>query len=252
MCRSSGSGWYRLKERALYELGVTGTRVKVASVTRRTYDQYCGLARALDILGERWSMLVVRELLIGPKRFSDLMDGLPGIGANALSSRLKSLEADGLIEKRRLPPPAASTVYELTEQGRGLQPAVNELARWGVNLLDPPGPQTSFRTGWLVTSLRALFDPAAAGGINRTYRLDVDGEVFTARVADGAIEAFQGEEGAADVALASDSDTVLAVASGEITAEDAIEDGRINVEYGDPAEAVAFAGMMRLPAAARV
>jgi DNA-binding HxlR family transcriptional regulator len=222
----------------------------MSSVKKRTYDQYCGLARALDVLGERWTLLVVRELLIGPKRFSDLMDGLPGIGANALSARLKSLEADGLVTKRRLPPPAASTVYELTERGRGLDPAVSELIRWGVDLLGEPAPGVRFRPGWLVTTMRALFDRELAAGITRTYRLQVDDEVFTARIEDGDIEVSQGEDGDADLSLTTDSDAVLALASGELSAEEAIEHGRIAVDHGDPAEAVAFVGMIRLPAAA--
>src|SRR3712207_3261653 len=101
----------------------------------RSYDQFCGLAKALDVLGERWTLLVVRELLLGPKRYSDLLEGLPGIGTNLLAARLKALEASGLVGRRRLPPPAASNVYELTERGRALEPAIFELIRWGLDLL---------------------------------------------------------------------------------------------------------------------
>ena len=216
-------------------------------MSRRTYDQYCGLARALDVLGERWTMLVVRELLIGPKRFRDLMDGLPGIGANALSARLKSLEADGLVTRRRLPPPAASTVYDLTERGRALDPVVRELIRWGVDLLGRPAPGERFRPGWLVTTMRALFDPSLATGLTREYRLQVDDEVFTVRLDDGKLDVFQGEGGQPDLALSTDSDTVLAVGSGELSAEDAIHQGRITVDRGEPDEALAFVGMIRLP-----
>src|SRR3712207_6674695 len=97
----------------------------------RSYDQFCALAKALDVLGERWTLLVVRELLLGPKRYSDLLEGLPGIGTNLLATRLKTLEANGLVARRRLPAPAASTVYELTDRGRGLEPALYELMRWG-------------------------------------------------------------------------------------------------------------------------
>ena len=196
-------------------------------------------------------MLVIRELLIGPKRFSDLMEGLPGIGANALSTRLKSMELDGLVSKRRLPPPAASTVYELTERGRALEPAVNELTRWGVGLLEPPGPETRFRPGWIVTGLRAMFDPQAAAGITRDLRLRVDDEVFAIRVQDGTIEAEQGEGGEPDIDIATDAATVMAISSGEVSAERAIADGRVTVLKGEPAEAVAFASWLRLPAAAQ-
>jgi DNA-binding HxlR family transcriptional regulator len=224
----------------------------VAAVTRRSYDQYCGLARALDVLGERWALLVVRELLIGPKRFKDLQDGLPGIGANALSARLKALEGDGLLSKRRLPPPAASTVYELTERGRALEPAVRELIRWGVGLLGSPRRMDTFRPGWLVTGLGALFNPEAAAGVRRSYRLNVDGESFLIRVADGTIEVAQGTDAPADVVMATDSDTLLAIGAGELSAEDAVAQGRVLVEHGDPGEVVALAGLMRLPAAASV
>lgn len=106
------------------------------AVPSRSYDQYCLLARALDVVGERWTLLVVRELLIGPKRYTDLLDGLPGIATNLLSARLKQMEARGLIQRRRLPAPAASTVYELTELGRGLEPTMAALgalfAVWAV------------------------------------------------------------------------------------------------------------------------
>src|SRR3954451_20882490 len=222
----------------------------LASVTRRAYDQYCGLARALDILGERWAMLVVRELLIGPKRFSDLMDGLPGIGANALSARLKSLESDGLVAKRRLLPPAASTVCELTERGRALDPVITELIRWGVDLLGEPGPDDRFRPGWLVTTLRALFDPKLARGLTRAYRLQVDDEVFAIRIDDGELEVHHGDIARPDISLVMDSGTVLAVGAGELSAENAINQGRIAVERGDGGEALAFVGMIRLPVAA--
>src|SRR5918997_566704 len=124
-------------------------------MARRSYAQYCGLARALDVLGERWTLLAIRELLLGPKRFSDLLAGLSGIGPNVLSTRLRTLEAEGLVTKRRLPPPAASTVYELTGRGRELEPAVVELARWGVGLLGPPAEDDRYRPGWLALSLRA-------------------------------------------------------------------------------------------------
>jgi DNA-binding HxlR family transcriptional regulator/putative sterol carrier protein len=221
----------------------------VRSVSRRTYDQYCSISRALDVLGERWSLLVIRELLVGPKRFSDLQDGLAGIGANALSARLKALEADGLVVKRRLPPPAASTVYELTERGRALEPTLLELARWGMPLLGSPTRGESFRPGWLLTGLRAVFDPERAAGVRRTYVLKVDGEAFSVRIDDGAIEVEQGEESAADVAVAMDSQTLLAIGAGTLCAEEAMESGAAVVEKGDPAEVVALVGMLQLPAA---
>src|SRR5450759_1201303 len=106
---------------------------------RRTYGQFCPVARALDLLGERWTLLIVRELLTGPQRYSDLRDHLPGMWSNLLAQRLRDLDAAGLVQRRELPPPAARLVYELTEQGRALAPVVYELARWGLELLDEPG-----------------------------------------------------------------------------------------------------------------
>jgi len=224
----------------------------VESVTRRTYDQYCGLARALDVLGERWSLLVIRELLIGPKRFSDLMDGLPGIGANALSARLKSLQAAGLIAKRRLPPPAASTVYELTDRGRALEPTVLGLMRWGLELLGEPNPRDNYRPAWLVNGLRAAFEPEAARGVRRSYRLTVDDEVFDIRIDDGTIEVVPGPGAPVDVAMVTDSETLLGIGAGQLTADEAIAKGRVVIEEGDPGEALALAGLLRLPADAAV
>lgn len=106
---------------------------------RRTYGQFCPVARGLDLLGERWTLLIVRELLVGPQRYSDLRDHLPGMWSNLLAQRLRDLEAAGVVRRRELPPPAARLVYELTDRGRALEPAVYELARWGLELLDEPG-----------------------------------------------------------------------------------------------------------------
>ena len=218
-------------------------------MTARSYDQFCGLAKALDLLGERWTLLVVRELLLGPQRYSDLLEGLPGIGTNLLATRLKSLEANGLVARRRLPPPAASTVYELTERGRALEPAVYELIRWGLDLLAEPGEKDVFRAGWLVTALRAAFRPEMARGVRRSYRLVVDGQPFTARVDDGTIDAHAGDEGDVDVLVSLDEGTLKAIASGQLAAADAVARGQVRVEKGEPAEAVAFADMLAGPKA---
>ena len=115
----------------------------------KRYDQYCPMAHALDLVGERWSLLVVRELMHGAKRYTDLVDALPGIGTNMLASRLRDLEANGIVTRRTLPPPAASRVYELTEYGRDLRPAMRELALWGARSLGPPTEDAGLFTGWL-------------------------------------------------------------------------------------------------------
>ncbi len=130
---------------------------------RRAYNQFCALATALDRIGERWTLLVIRELLVGPKRYSDLREGLPGIAANLLAQRLRTLEADGLIRKRRLPKPAASTVYELTDLGRDLEPALLALMRWGSGFMGRPTADQVVRTSWFGLALKALAGAERAG-----------------------------------------------------------------------------------------
>ena len=129
----------------------------------RAYGQYCPVAHALCLVGERWSLLVVRELLEGPKRYTDLVAGLPKIGTNILAARLRDLEAAGVVEKRRLPPPAASTVYELTAYGRDLRPVIHELARWGVRSLGPP-PLDALEPGWLIHAVDIGLSPVPTQG----------------------------------------------------------------------------------------
>jgi DNA-binding HxlR family transcriptional regulator len=129
----------------------------------KRYDQYCPIACSLGLVGERWTLLVVRELMHGPKWYTDLVDGLNGIGTNILAARLKELEAAGLVEKRKLPPPAASTVYELTPTGQELRPVLHELARFGARLMGPP-PLEALDPGWLVDALDLALSPISPAG----------------------------------------------------------------------------------------
>jgi DNA-binding HxlR family transcriptional regulator len=129
----------------------------------KRYEQYCPIACSLGLVGERWTLLVVRELMHGPKRYTDLVDGLHGIGTNILAARLKELEAAGLVERRKLPPPAASTVYELTPTGRELRPVLHELARFGARLMGPP-PLDALNPGWLVDALDLSLSPISPTG----------------------------------------------------------------------------------------
>jgi DNA-binding HxlR family transcriptional regulator len=128
------------------------------------YEQYCPMAHALDLVGERWALLVVRELMHGPKRYTDLVERLPGIGTNILASRLRDLEACGIVARRMLPPPAASRVYELTEYGRGLRPAMRELALWGARSLGPPTAEDELFEGWLANAVDIVLAPMAPPG----------------------------------------------------------------------------------------
>ena len=131
---------------------------------RKGYDQYCPVAHALDLVGERWALLVVRELMHGPKRYTDLAEHLPRIGTNILASRLRDLEACGIVAKRKLPPPAASRIYELTDYGRGLRAVMRELALWGARSLGPPTADDELFPGWLENALDILLAPIAPPG----------------------------------------------------------------------------------------
>ena len=132
----------------------------------RSYEHFCGLAFALDAVGERWALLVVRELLAGPRRFSDLMAGMPGVATNTLTSRLEELEQRGLISRQQLPPPQASAVYELSARGRGLEPVIVELVRWAAPEVARAGRErrklAPLRSSWLALALKAFFVPARA------------------------------------------------------------------------------------------
>jgi DNA-binding HxlR family transcriptional regulator len=128
------------------------------------YDQYCPVAHALDIVGDRWALLVARELMQGPKRYTDLAEGLPGIGTNILAARLRDLETAGVIRKRTLPPPAASRVYELTDYGLELKPVMRELALWGARSLGPPTADDELFPGWLVGPVDMILGPLAPTG----------------------------------------------------------------------------------------
>jgi DNA-binding HxlR family transcriptional regulator len=150
----------------------------------KRYEQYCPVAHALDVVGDRWALLVVRELTQGPKRYTDLTDGLPGIGTNILAARLRDLEAAGVVTKRRLPPPAASRVYELTDYGLELKPVIRELALWGARSLGPPTAEDELFPGWLVCPIDMILAPQAPAG---RFEFHVGDEV--ASLADGVAHA---------------------------------------------------------------
>jgi DNA-binding HxlR family transcriptional regulator len=182
-------------------------------VTRRTYGQHCGIAHALDLVGERWALLVVRELLLGPKRFTDLRNGLPGVATNVLSQRLKELERNGIVSRRILPPPAASTVYELTDYGRELEPIVLRLGAWAAKTMEP-APGHSMRSEWLMVALKALFRPEAAKDVRATIDLRFPDGEFTIRVAGRSPQVSPGRSEDADLTLATDPETLLGFLAG--------------------------------------
>jgi DNA-binding HxlR family transcriptional regulator/putative sterol carrier protein len=199
---------------------------------KRSYGQYCTVARALDVVGERWTLLLVRELSTGPKRFKDLLEGLPGIGTNLLASRLKMLEGEGIVRRATLPPPAGSSVYELTGLGRELEPVIVALSRWGARFLDAPHEGDELRAGWAAVAMRSAL--GARGGSSGTYELRIDGEAFHLRIRDGGngAEARQGSAPDPDLVVEGDSGTFLALASGRLGPQEAVESGMLRVEGG--------------------
>jgi DNA-binding HxlR family transcriptional regulator len=176
---------------------------------KRTYGDPCGIARALDVVGERWALLVVRELLLGPKRFTDLGAGLPNVGPDVLAQRLRELEANGLVARRTLAPPAGSKVYELTERGQELEPVILALGRWGSGapLTEPLreiGPDS------MVLALKTVFDHPAAAKLDATVALRLGEQTFSVRVGEGGIDAARGD--------ADDPDAVLTTSAGVLAA----------------------------------
>jgi DNA-binding HxlR family transcriptional regulator len=198
--------------------------------TKRSYGQHCTVARALDVVGERWTLLVVRELSTGPKRFKDLLGGLPGIGTNLLAARLKRLEGEGIVGRATLPPPAGSNVYELTLLGKELEPVLVALSRWGARLLDEPGEDNEVRAGWAAVALRSAVPEGASEGRPGTYGFRIDGEEFHLRVSGEQVEVRQGSAPDHDLLVQGDARTLLAVASGRLSPEEAVHSGVLKVE----------------------
>src|SRR3712207_6693341 len=174
-------------------------------MSSRSYNQYCGLAYALDIVGERWTLLIVRELMAGPRRFKDLHEGLPDISTNLLAERLKHLEQQGLLRRRVLPPPAGSTVYELTAVGQALEKTLLELGKWGSQFV-PPSMEgvTVLRLGSYALTLKTFFRQEQAQGVDESYALHIDDEVLEVRIKNGEIHVQQGEPRDVDMVLHAD------------------------------------------------
>jgi DNA-binding HxlR family transcriptional regulator len=202
----------------------------------RSYDQFCPLARALDVVGDRWTLLVLRELRLGPKRFTDLLEGLPGIGPTLLANRIKSLQADGLVTRTNLPLPAPAKVYELTEAGRELAPAMVELSRWGVRYMGTPRSGDQFRLGWFLAAQQAMYDPESTRGVRETYELRIAEEVFTVRVDNGSLAIEQGPSPDPDFVVTTDYETFFALGARQLSPADAVRLGRATMR-GDLATA---------------
>jgi DNA-binding HxlR family transcriptional regulator len=200
--------------------------------SKRTYGEACRFAHALDIVGERWSLLVVRELLLGPKRFTDLRTGLPHASPNILAERLRGLEEGTVVRKRKLPPPYGSSVYELTEWGRELEPIVTKLGAWGARSPLPPEAQ-EIGTDSIVLALRSLFDPEAAAGLTATFELRIGEERFRVGIAGGELDLSRGPAESAGATIAvPDAATLAAILTGQLPFDEAFGTGALEIEGG--------------------
>ncbi|MEU6524000.1 winged helix-turn-helix transcriptional regulator [Streptomyces sp. NPDC046924] len=205
---------------------------------RRSYDQYCSAARALDAVGDRWTLLIVRELLAGPRRYTDLHADLPGVSTDVLASRLKGMERDGLTSRRRLPPPGAAFVYELTDRGRELLPVLQALGTWGQGALGERRPTDAVRAHWFALPLlRSLESEAPGEGLDEgvvEVRLDEGRFHLHVGAAGGAVYGDGPAPGDPDATLVLDADTCTAISRGEAAVADAVRDGRIEVGGDGP------------------
>lgn len=216
-------------------------------MSKRTYGQYCAVARALDIVGERWTMLIVRELIGGPRRYTDLLDALPGIGTSLLATRLKDLEDENVIHRRRLDPPAASTVYELSDVGEELARALLPLALWGAkHRLGPRKRGETFRTEWPLHVIRGVLEEnQRTAGVKAVYEFCVDDSVAHLVIDDGYVRSRDGRApGHVDVRLSTDVETFVSVGVGRIDPWQAVANGSMALE-GEPEAIQAFARLLQ-------
>jgi DNA-binding HxlR family transcriptional regulator len=214
-------------------------------VSNRAYGQYCGLARALEVVGERWALLIVRDLLVGPRRFTDLQRGLPGIPSNVLTARLKELEEAGVVRRRVLPRPARGVAYEMTEYGLELEDVVVALGRWGAKAMGDPRPDETITLDSLMTALRSTFRGESARGFHGGYEVRAGEIVFHARIDDGKIEVGAGPLAGADLVLEAGPAMKLLMTR-EMSPADAIAGGAVRIVSGDPQFLERFVEMFRI------
>jgi DNA-binding HxlR family transcriptional regulator len=221
---------------------------EVAQPVRRRYEDACGAAHALDLVGERWALLVMRELLLGPKRFGDLRADLPGISANVLTQRLEGLEAAGIVMRRKLPPPASVQVYELTPWGHESEPIFQVLGRWAARSPkhDPSLPLSAVS---LLLSFRTMLDPERAKGIDARIGFRIGQESFLTRLADGQIHVERGALEEADLIFTGAAPSIAAAVYGGQPLSALVEMGMLSIE-GDEVLANRFTTLFPLPAKA--
>jgi DNA-binding HxlR family transcriptional regulator len=214
-------------------------------VGKRKYDEGCAVSHALDLIGERWALLVVRELLLGPKRFTDLRAGIPGASPDVLAQRLRELKEAGVISQRKLPPPVSAHVYQLTDWGTELEPVVTHLGRWGSRSPGMPHDAHSSIDS-LLLSLRSMFDPEAANGLRTTITLRVEGRPFHVEVIDGELRLTGGEGNNPAAILDTDRHTLAALLYSDRSLHDALRAGKATVT-GATAVVTRFLQLFPLP-----
>lgn len=200
-----------------------------ATLKRREYNDGCATAHALDIIGERWSLLIMRELLLGPKRFSDLRAGLPGISANLLTQRLQGLEELSIVRRRRMPPPAASQVYELTEWGMESEELIKVMGRWAArspNLSE--GKPMSVNS--VVLSFRTMFNSEKAGDFDASIGLRFGEDEFLARLSHGELDISRGRADEGDAVVSCDQNALVAVVYGGVPVDDMVKSGALELK----------------------
>ena len=207
---------------------------------RRSYNQICSLAAALDVIGERWTLLIVRDLGFGPRRYGELLDGLPGIGEGLLAQRLRHLEGHDIV-RRSFSPSANAVVYELTERGCALFDALIPLARWGIDLVRDLG---GGRADHVLLTLRSRLDPSQSVGVHETYELRIDDERYTITADDGTLRIERGEAPDAVVHVTLDLETALRLGTREMTLSEARKNGLSKVE-GDKAAVERYGRLLR-------
>jgi DNA-binding HxlR family transcriptional regulator len=213
-------------------------------MSTRAYGQYCGFARALEMVGERWAFLIVRDLLVGAKRFTDLHRGLAGIPTNVLTARLKELEEAGVVRRRLLPRPTGSIVYELTAYGKELDDIVLRLGAWGAKSLGEPRPIEGITADSMVMAMRSTFRPEAARGTRATYEIHFGEIVINVRVRGAKLVVEKGALPGADLVIHAGIG-IKSVMTGELTPTEALRNGSVHIT-GDPALLTRFAELFRI------
>ena len=207
-----------------------GKTAKAPKASTRRYGQYCPVAKSLDVLGERWTLLVVRTLMMGPQRYTDLREALPGLATDLLTARLRTLEGAGYLERRQLPRPASVMVYQLTPAGQRIALVVLELGRIGLARLGPPAHDDLVTSDALVLSLRPSFRPEVAGEAEESYRLELDGESYVVSVHPGWAETGRGTASDPQLSLTASTQTFAALISGAVDADAALSAGDLSID----------------------